>query len=316
MVGPLTPTGGPSPHHQPLTPLDREEPSKASSGRGFGFPTIAIPRSRCSSTPTRLGGRAAHGQNGDSPHFGPPDSCMHRVQHEVQGLRAPSPSVASPAAFLAVSGYGPPRDGRARRGSPVADPVSHPARHVAGRSIVELAHVDEDHDILIVGEQPGLIRLRRQLRGDPVETSSLLHRPLCCTPDTAGRAIEEFLDKFPVGPRERAPMSGPAVMRVLVGFGWSRLGRTGLPRVQVTSVLWCRVVPRGRMCIMPKPYPKEFRDEVVRVARSREEGVRLKDIAADFAGHGVVSEQLAGPGPSRGAACRDTQRAGRVARGA
>jgi len=33
---------------------------------------------------------------------------------------------------------------------------------------------------------------------------------------------------------------------------------------------------------MPKPYPKEFRDEVVRVARSREEGVRLKDIAADF----------------------------------
>ena len=33
---------------------------------------------------------------------------------------------------------------------------------------------------------------------------------------------------------------------------------------------------------MPKPYPKEFRDEVVRVARSREEGVRIKDIAADF----------------------------------
>ena len=34
---------------------------------------------------------------------------------------------------------------------------------------------------------------------------------------------------------------------------------------------------------MPKPYPKEFRDDVVRVARSREPGVRLKDIAADFA---------------------------------
>ena len=33
---------------------------------------------------------------------------------------------------------------------------------------------------------------------------------------------------------------------------------------------------------MPKPYPKEFREDVVRVARSREPGVRIKDIAADF----------------------------------
>lgn len=33
---------------------------------------------------------------------------------------------------------------------------------------------------------------------------------------------------------------------------------------------------------MPKPYPKEFRDDVVRVARSRELGVHLKQIAADF----------------------------------
>ena len=34
---------------------------------------------------------------------------------------------------------------------------------------------------------------------------------------------------------------------------------------------------------MPKPYPKEFRDDVVRVALNREPGVRIKDIAADFA---------------------------------
>lgn len=33
---------------------------------------------------------------------------------------------------------------------------------------------------------------------------------------------------------------------------------------------------------MPKPYPKEFREDVVRVARNRESGVRIKDIAADF----------------------------------
>ena len=33
---------------------------------------------------------------------------------------------------------------------------------------------------------------------------------------------------------------------------------------------------------MPKPYPREFRDDVVRVARGREPGQRLVDIAAAF----------------------------------
>ncbi len=36
------------------------------------------------------------------------------------------------------------------------------------------------------------------------------------------------------------------------------------------------------MSTVPKPYPKEFRDDVVRVARSRESGTLLKQIAADF----------------------------------
>jgi transposase-like protein len=36
------------------------------------------------------------------------------------------------------------------------------------------------------------------------------------------------------------------------------------------------------MCIMPRPYPREFREDVIRVARNREPGVRIKDIAADF----------------------------------
>ena len=36
------------------------------------------------------------------------------------------------------------------------------------------------------------------------------------------------------------------------------------------------------MDTVPKPYPKEFRDDVVRVARNREPGVHLKQIAADF----------------------------------
>ena len=34
---------------------------------------------------------------------------------------------------------------------------------------------------------------------------------------------------------------------------------------------------------MPPPYPREFREDVVRVARNREPGVRLADIAKDFA---------------------------------
>ena len=36
------------------------------------------------------------------------------------------------------------------------------------------------------------------------------------------------------------------------------------------------------MSAVPKPYPREFRDDVVRVARNREPGQLLKTIAADF----------------------------------
>ena len=33
---------------------------------------------------------------------------------------------------------------------------------------------------------------------------------------------------------------------------------------------------------MPRPYPREVREDVIRVARNREPGARLKDIAKDF----------------------------------
>ncbi len=39
---------------------------------------------------------------------------------------------------------------------------------------------------------------------------------------------------------------------------------------------------------MPKPYPKEFREDVVRVARNREAGVTLEQIAADFGVHSIT----------------------------
>jgi len=39
---------------------------------------------------------------------------------------------------------------------------------------------------------------------------------------------------------------------------------------------------------MAKPYPKEFREDVVRVARHREPGVTLEQIATDFGIHPVT----------------------------
>lgn len=42
---------------------------------------------------------------------------------------------------------------------------------------------------------------------------------------------------------------------------------------------------------MPKPYPQEFRDDVVKVAKTRPPGVTLEQIAEDF---GIHSGTLAG----------------------
>jgi transposase-like protein len=36
------------------------------------------------------------------------------------------------------------------------------------------------------------------------------------------------------------------------------------------------------MSIVPKPHPKEFREDVIRVARNREPGQELRQIAKDF----------------------------------
>ena len=46
------------------------------------------------------------------------------------------------------------------------------------------------------------------------------------------------------------------------------------------------------MCTVPKPYPKEFREDVVRVARNREPGVTIEQIAADFGITRVVPDEL------------------------
>jgi transposase-like protein len=41
----------------------------------------------------------------------------------------------------------------------------------------------------------------------------------------------------------------------------------------------------------PKPCPSEFRDDVVRVARSREAGVALEQIAKDFGVHPMTAQK-------------------------
>jgi transposase len=40
-----------------------------------------------------------------------------------------------------------------------------------------------------------------------------------------------------------------------------------------------------KLVIVPKPYPREFRDGVLRVARNREPGVTVEQIATDFGVH-------------------------------
>ena len=42
---------------------------------------------------------------------------------------------------------------------------------------------------------------------------------------------------------------------------------------------------------MPKPYPQEFRDDVVRVARDRESGVTLAQVAKDFGIHEMTLQK-------------------------
>jgi len=37
--------------------------------------------------------------------------------------------------------------------------------------------------------------------------------------------------------------------------------------------------------IVPRPYPREFREDVVRVARNREDGVTIVQIGTDFGVH-------------------------------
>jgi transposase len=45
------------------------------------------------------------------------------------------------------------------------------------------------------------------------------------------------------------------------------------------------------MALVPKPYPDEFRDDVVRVARGREPGVTIEQVAKDFGVHPMTLQK-------------------------
>lgn len=42
---------------------------------------------------------------------------------------------------------------------------------------------------------------------------------------------------------------------------------------------------------MPRPYPQEFRDDVVRVARNRDDGVTIEQIVTDFDVHPMALDK-------------------------
>lgn len=53
----------------------------------------------------------------------------------------------------------------------------------------------------------------------------------------------------------------------------------------MTSELACPERVSWKDVSVPRPYPQEFRDDVVRVARNRDDGVTIEQIATDFGVH-------------------------------
>lgn len=50
-------------------------------------------------------------------------------------------------------------------------------------------------------------------------------------------------------------------------------------------MIWLGDPESGRIVIMPKPYPKEFKDDVVRVAQQCDHDVTIAEVADDFGIH-------------------------------
>jgi transposase len=71
--------------------------------------------------------------------------------------------------------------------------------------------------------------------------------------------------------------------------GTATFRRLGLLHQWVTSELACPVGVGWKDVSVPRrPYPREFRDDVVRVARNRDDGVTIEAIATDFGVHPMM----------------------------
>jgi transposase len=62
----------------------------------------------------------------------------------------------------------------------------------------------------------------------------------------------------------------------------------GLLHEQVTPGIACPAWAGWKDVTIARPYPREFRDDVVRVARNRDDGVTIEQIAADFGVHPIT----------------------------
>jgi len=63
---------------------------------------------------------------------------------------------------------------------------------------------------------------------------------------------------------------------------------SGLLHEWVTPEIACPGWAGWKDVTVARPYPKEFRDDVVRVARNREDGVTIEQIANDFGVHPIT----------------------------
>ena len=61
--------------------------------------------------------------------------------------------------------------------------------------------------------------------------------------------------------------------------------RWGLLHEWVTPEMACPIGAGWKNVIVPRPYPREFRDDVVRGARNRDDGVTIEQIASGFGVH-------------------------------
>ncbi|AIY49496.2 hypothetical protein MFTT_30940 [Mycolicibacterium fortuitum subsp. fortuitum] len=123
-------------------------------------------------------------------------------------------------------------------------------------------------------------RLTTAMGGNPTVVSILL----TCTDATA----RVRLGKREIGSTLEQHLESSNEMNARLESGVAAATHRGLLHDQVTSELACPGWVSWKDVSMARPYPREFRDDVVRVARDRDDGVTIEQIATDFGVHPVT----------------------------